>query len=186
MYPQTDLRPTKYCFNPQSNSKVIVLELMQNIRLGQYLENGWQELIYYIVYKSKRIHKTLVSHAQSAVLITGTWMTVNKTTAFCKLSTLLLEGVLEFIDTPGAVYEIEADFIIIKGGRLIIGWPEDHFDGLATITLRGGHSSPYHDPGDGPTLGSKAIGLLDILFARMTELIREYAWWIRCLQIKHD
>lgn len=80
-------------------------------------------------------------------------------TAISKLGTLLLEGVLEFADYPGAVYNIEADFILIKGGRLIIGWPDDPFDGLATITLRGNHSSPYLNPGTGPTLGSKAIGI---------------------------
>lgn len=85
-------------------------------------------------------------------------MVVNKTFTFNKLGTLLLEGVLEFFDTPGAVYEIEADFVVIRGGRLIIGWPNDPFDGLATITLRGDHSSSYFDPGDGPVLGSKAIG----------------------------
>ena len=76
-----------------------------------------------------------------------------------KLGILLLEGVLEFADSPTAVYIIDADFIIIKGGRLIIGWPEDPFDGLASIILRGSHSSPYYNPGDGPTLGSKAIGI---------------------------
>lgn len=88
----------------------------------------------------------------------GTWVVVNRTTPFNKLGLLILEGVLEFIDTPGAVYEIEADFIIIKGGRLIIGWPEDAFDGFATIIIRGNHSSPQYVPGEGPILGSKAIG----------------------------
>ncbi|XP_060573258.1 fibrocystin-L-like isoform X2 [Ruditapes philippinarum] len=89
----------------------------------------------------------------------GSWVVVNRTTPFPKLGTILIEGVLEFFDTPGAVYEIEADFIIIKAGRLIIGWPEDPFDGLATITLRGNQSSPYRIPGDGPVLGAKAIGV---------------------------
>lgn len=87
----------------------------------------------------------------------GTWVLVNMT-QIAKLGVLYLEGVLEFADTPGAVYEIEADHIVIMGGRLIIGWPDDPFDGLATITLRGNHSSPYFFPGDGPTLGAKAIG----------------------------
>lgn len=79
-------------------------------------------------------------------------------TQISKLGVLLLEGVLEFYDFPGAVYKIEADHIIIMGGRLIIGWPDDPFDGLATITLRGNHSSSYFFPGDGPTVGAKAIG----------------------------
>lgn len=85
-------------------------------------------------------------------------MIVNMT-SISKLGILLLEGVLEFVDTPGAIYNIEADVIVIKGGRLIIGWPDDPFDGLATITLRGNHSSSYFNPGNGPTLGSKAIGM---------------------------
>ncbi|XP_052805044.1 fibrocystin-L-like isoform X2 [Mya arenaria] len=88
----------------------------------------------------------------------GTWMVVNMT-SISKLGTLLLEGVLEFYNDPGAVYSIEADFIIIRGGRLIIGWPDEPFNGLATITLRGNHSSPYFIAGDGPTIGSKAIGV---------------------------
>lgn len=54
---------------------------------------------------------------------------------------------------------IEADFIVIRCGRLIIGWPDDPFDGLATIVLRGNQSTPYFSPGEGPSLGSKAIGL---------------------------
>ena len=62
-------------------------------------------------------------------------------------------------DHPAAVYEINADNIIIMGGRLIIGWPDDPFDGLASIVLSGDVSSPYYVPaGDGPTIGSKAIG----------------------------
>ncbi|KAL4228989.1 Fibrocystin-L [Mactra antiquata] len=105
------------------------------------------------------------------------WVVVNMT-SINKLGTLLLEGVLEFLDTPGAVYTIEADFIIIKGGRLIIGWPEDPFDGLATITLRGNHSSDYFDPGTGPTLGSKAIGVfggLDLFGKNVTTTWTELA-----------
>ena len=91
------------------------------------------------------------------MLISDTWVVVNST--INKLGTLLLEGVLEFNNYPSAEYEINADFIIIVGGRLIIGWPEDPFDGLASIILRGNHSSPHYIPnGDGPTIGSKAIG----------------------------
>ena len=76
-----------------------------------------------------------------------------------RLGVLLLEGVLEFNDYYMAEYEINADFIIIMGGRLIIGWPDDPFDGLVNIVLRGNASSPYYVAGgDGPTIGAKAIG----------------------------
>ncbi|WAR05573.1 PKHL1-like protein, partial [Mya arenaria] len=73
--------------------------------------------------------------------------------------TLIIEGVLEFNNLAEAVYNLEADYIVIRGGRLIIGWPEDPFLGLVTITLRGNHDSSYFTPGDGPVLGSKAIGV---------------------------
>lgn len=55
---------------------------------------------------------------------------------------------------------LEADIIFITcGGRLLIGWPNDPFDGLATIILNGNHSSPaFILDGDGPVLGAKAIG----------------------------
>ncbi|KAH3704517.1 hypothetical protein DPMN_079573 [Dreissena polymorpha] len=86
-----------------------------------------------------------------------TWMVVEAPIA--KLGTLLLEGVLEFNNDLDAVYHIEADYIVIRGGRLIIGWPDEPFLGQASITLRGNHDTPYFVPGEGPDLGSKAIGV---------------------------
>ena len=103
---------------------------------------------------------TVLIHFFSILETLGQWVVVNRTTPFPKLGTIIIEGVLEFFDTPGAEYNIEADFIIIKAGRLIIGWPEDPFDGLASITLRGNKSSPYRIPGDGPVLGAKALGMI--------------------------
>ena len=89
--------------------------------------------------------------------ITETWVVVNS--SINRLGVLLLEGVLELADYPMADYEINADHIIIMGGRLIIGWPDDPFNGLARIVLRGNGSSPYYVAnGDGPIIGGKAIG----------------------------
>ncbi|KAL4228553.1 Fibrocystin-L [Mactra antiquata] len=87
----------------------------------------------------------------------GTWVVVDQ--PINKLGTLIVEGVLEFNDSTSAVYDIEADHIIIKGGRLIIGWEDNAFDGTATITLRGNGSAPYFDIGDGPVIGARAIGV---------------------------
>ena len=87
-----------------------------------------------------------------------TWLIVNGT-SINMLGNLVLEGVLEFANYPGVMYEINADNIIIMGGRLIIGWPDDPFLGLASIVLRGNHSTPNFIPaGSGPTIGNKAIG----------------------------
>ena len=55
----------------------------------------------------------------------------------------------------------ELDFIIIKGGRLIIGWPNFPFQGSAELILNGHIDSPIYDQKDirGGVLGSKAIGM---------------------------
>ena len=90
-----------------------------------------------------------------------------------KLGTLLLEGVLEFNNDLDAVYHIEADYIVIRGGRLIIGWPDEPFLGQASITLRGNHDTPYFVPGEGPDLGSKAIG------KKWQHVDTELAWLLR-------
>jgi hypothetical protein len=79
-------------------------------------------------------------------------------TAIAKLRCLLVEGILEFADFQTAVYNIEADHIVIRGGRLVIGWPHDPFDGIATISLHGNDSTAYCEPGQGPILGSRAMG----------------------------
>lgn len=90
-------------------------------------------------------------------IIADTWVVVN--TSINMLGNLVLEGTLEFANYPGAVYELNANNIIIMGGRLIIGWPDDPFLGEASIILRGNHSSPnYVAQGSGPTIGSKALG----------------------------
>ena len=90
---------------------------------------------------------------------TESWIIIN-TTSISKLGTLLLEGVLEVMDTPGANYTLDVNFIIIRGGRLVIGTPSQPFQALANIIVRGSHSTPsWNDGEDGPTVGSKAIGL---------------------------
>ncbi|XP_053372850.1 fibrocystin-L-like [Mercenaria mercenaria] len=91
-------------------------------------------------------------------ILFNTWVLVNRTDIH-KIATLLLEGVLEFANIPGAVFDIEADFVIIKGGRLIIGWPNDPFDGIANIRLRGTQSSPHFHVESGYTVGPKSIGV---------------------------
>ncbi|XP_060603397.1 fibrocystin-L-like isoform X3 [Ruditapes philippinarum] len=91
-------------------------------------------------------------------ILIHTWVMVNLT-SINKIGILLIEGVLELADHPSAQYVIEADFIVIKCGRLIVGWPNDPFDGIASIILHGNDSSPYYSTGGETTLGSKAIGV---------------------------
>ena len=70
----------------------------------------------------------------------------------------MLHGVLEFVNSPEVVYKIEAETIIIKGGRLIIGWPQDPFVGRASIILHGSNSPSPFNPGTGASLEKKCIG----------------------------
>ena len=96
-----------------------------------------------------------------------TWVVINASINI--LGNLVLEGTLEFANNPGADYELSAYNIIIMGGRLIIGWPDDPFLGMASLILRGNHSSPYFIPaGSGPTVGSKAIGKVYVTYSTVT------------------
>ena len=74
-----------------------------------------------------------------------------------RLGTLTICGVLEFPDTMNHV--IEADLIIIQGGRLVAGYPQTPFTSSLRIVLHGNLSSPEFYFTRGPTLGAKAIGV---------------------------
>ncbi|KAK3587658.1 hypothetical protein CHS0354_042441 [Potamilus streckersoni] len=81
-----------------------------------------------------------------------------------KFSTLKVKGKMELDYYPysnGSYYnfKIEATYIIIQGGRFIGGWQNNPLQGSAEITLVGEHSTPEFPPTDGPTVGSKVIGV---------------------------
>ncbi|XP_060567723.1 fibrocystin-L-like [Ruditapes philippinarum] len=102
-------------------------------------------------------------------IISYTWVLVNFTN-ICKLNTLLLYGVLEFVNGHDAAYTIEAGLIIIKGGRLIIGWPDNPFIGHASIIMYGNDSLSAFNPKTGVLLRRKTIGVFGgfDLFGRET------------------
>jgi hypothetical protein len=122
------------------------------------------------------------------LFLTDTWVMVN-VTSINKFGILLLEGVLEFANDPSAQYVIEADFIVIKCGRLIVGWPDDPFDGIASIILRGNDSSPYYSTGEETNLGSKAIGKKKrchpIVFFKFTFFLKENPNFTFTTNVKH-
>ena len=75
-----------------------------------------------------------------------------------RLATITIFGALELSDELDHV--IEADTIIIAGGRLVVGWPDMPFNSTAVFTLYGSKSSPEVIlPPFGPVLGAKAIGV---------------------------
>ncbi|XP_052060298.1 fibrocystin-L-like isoform X3 [Mytilus californianus] len=83
-------------------------------------------------------------------------------TSIPQLDSLVLEGVLELSHGPSKdrQFTIDVMYLYIQGGRLIIGCQESSpFEGLATIILRGDHSTPVWPKTEGPNIGSKAIAV---------------------------
>ena len=75
-----------------------------------------------------------------------------------RLATITIYGALELLDELD--HTIEADTIIIAGGRLVVGWPDMPFNNTAIFTLHGSRVSPEIIlPPIGPVLGAKAIGV---------------------------
>ena len=70
---------------------------------------------------------------------------------------LFIYGNLEIEDSMDNT--IEATYILIHGGRLIIGFSEsDPFEHDIKILLNGNHYTPDQLLPSGPNLGSKALG----------------------------
>lgn len=75
-----------------------------------------------------------------------------------KLKKLFIYGVLEFDqkeDGTGPDYILSCAYIVILGGRLIVGWEGKPYLGKMEIILRGDHKTP---PLDDIQIGAKAIG----------------------------
>ncbi len=73
-----------------------------------------------------------------------------------RLRSLVIEGTLEFDN--GGTYVLEATYIVVRGGRLLVGWGGEPFTGDLEIRLHGSHSTPEYTRTDGPNIGSKVLG----------------------------
>ncbi|XP_066278772.1 fibrocystin-L-like [Branchiostoma lanceolatum] len=71
---------------------------------------------------------------------------------------LFIYGALEFDDGPDKSYTLKATQILVQGGRLIIGWEDNPFQGMLQIILKGNHFTPDIPLPNGPNMGSKALG----------------------------
>jgi hypothetical protein len=79
--------------------------------------------------------------------------------ALPSMGKLVIYGVLELDGTNGTKnFVLNCTYIIIMGGRLIVGWPDNPFPGQVLILLNGEHSTPRYPTTSGPPVGSKAIG----------------------------
>ena len=97
----------------------------------------------------------------------GDWV-VADTKDVPTLKTLTLKGNLELnltsLSTTGRrkraleKVTITAEYIIIMGGRLVIGWPDKPYTGEVEIILTGKTEARYPDGYGGPPLGAMSIG----------------------------
>ncbi|XP_078617899.1 fibrocystin-L-like [Branchiostoma floridae x Branchiostoma japonicum] len=74
------------------------------------------------------------------------------------LNKLFIYGALEFDDGPDKSYTLKATQILVQGGRFIIGWEDNPFQGIINLVLKGNHFTPDIPLPNGPNMGSKALG----------------------------
>lgn len=95
------------------------------------------------------------------LLLTGEWRVGD--TEIPPLAELIIYGVLE-LDHGDALsgyrdFTIQTSYIVILGGRLIVGWEDKPFLGNVHILLQGHwFTQEYFIPADDVTIGSKVIG----------------------------
>ena len=92
-----------------------------------------------------------------------------------RLSILTINGGVELLDSMNHV--IEADLIIIDGGRLVAGYPDTPFRNKVNIILYGTQLSPefpFDKSFGSPTVGAKAIGVFGELVLNSIPLSRTW------------
>ena len=100
---------------------------------------------------------TLPAEGDDVTISKGMYVLIDVAT-LPRLATITIRGALEVFDSQDRV--IEADLIIIEGGRFVAGYPETPFRNNLRIILHGNTSSPEFRYTTGtPTLGAKAIGV---------------------------
>ena len=94
---------------------------------------------------------------QNVTIARGTYVIADVST-LPKMDILIIEGGLELLDNQDRV--LEANTIIIDGGRLVAGYPDTPFRNKLRIILYGNVTSPVYRHGPFKTIvGSKAIGV---------------------------
>lgn len=84
-----------------------------------------------------------------------------------KLGTVTIEGGLEIDYSTAYEYTFEANFIIIIGGRFVVGWQNNPMElGTANIILAGNKNSPIYTQLDGFEIGNKAIGKCILFYSK--------------------
>lgn len=113
------------------------------------------------------------------VWLSGQWVVAD--IELPSMGKLVLYGVLELDGTNGTKnFVLNCTYIVILGGRLIVGWPDKPFPGKALILLHGEHSTPRYPTTSGPPVGSKAIGIGKSLLVDIAKILH----WFRKLNGK--
>ncbi|XP_066271366.1 fibrocystin-L-like [Branchiostoma lanceolatum] len=89
-------------------------------------------------------------------ILGGKWIVADDELPY--MNKLFIYGVLELDDGPDKSYTLSAHQILVQGGRLIIGWEDNPFQGTVRLLLRGHHLTPDMPLPNGPNLGAKALG----------------------------
>lgn len=88
---------------------------------------------------------------------TGKWVVAD--TTLPQMGTLVLYGTLELDHNNGTRdFVINCTYLVIFGGRLIVGYPAKPYLSNLLISLQGDHSTNSYAGVSGPPIGSKAIG----------------------------
>ena len=86
--------------------------------------------------------------------LSGEWIVAD--VALPRMKKLYIYGTLELNNSRD--FTVDVYYIVIQGGRLVIGEENDPFNHKARIILRGDHSTPEISL-PGVELGAKAIGM---------------------------
>ncbi|XP_033119893.1 fibrocystin-L-like [Anneissia japonica] len=97
----------------------------------------------------------LIKHPQSITITHNLWVVAD--VKLPVMRKLFIYGTLELQDDRSNT--INATYIFIHGGSLIIGWPETPFEHQVNIFLNGNHFTEDIPLPNGPNMGSKVLGV---------------------------
>ncbi|XP_077870118.1 fibrocystin-L-like [Saccoglossus kowalevskii] len=97
----------------------------------------------------------LPADGDDVMILPDTWIVADVKLPY--MNKLFIYGTLEIDDTMNNM--INATYVFIRGGRLVVGWEDAPFEHNFRFLLQGNHLTPDIVLPSGPNLGSKVIGV---------------------------
>ncbi|XP_006825958.1 fibrocystin-L-like [Saccoglossus kowalevskii] len=97
----------------------------------------------------------LPADGDDVMILQDTWIVADVKLPY--MNKLFIYGTLEIDDTMNNM--INATYVFIRGGRLVVGWEDAPFKHNFRFLLQGNHWTPEMLLPNGPNLGSKVIGV---------------------------